>query len=696
MGNATYAASALTGGGTGALDKIPSAGLVNTDLVIVQVLGDAVYHYEYIASSAAAESSPNIIKPDDNAGNGRWIRQATFGFDGRQIFHISTDTDYSSIGLPNNAVIHADTTAGEVTVTIEDTSTSNDGGELSFTNDGENHLHVVTVGGQDIGLTPTISIMEEGKGVKVLYDHTDGHLHLTQDSRTDASNVELQFLLSGTASSDLTPIRQLAASLEAGSVDVTTQALSVATTELSETNGQWITEPLFPGIALLSTGVFALKLSARISAGSKDTIFRAAIYKYETDTTETLLVTTEDSPILTGAVTGYTLDGILSVDTILDPTDRLLIKITAVYSGGGANPTIELTCEGTTTARLGVPAPTTAFPSGNGGSVLGLAGVNEEALSAGKTLTANTSVIHQRLDTQNTNRIITLDDTGAVEGNIFKIKNISTENDSAYLDIKNHDAGILQYVYSGGQAEYVFDGTNWKAADVFSGGGTFDEQENVQIGFRAKAYNGGAALGAFAIGVDSGAAIGKLSVGNNFGVAVGKSSTGSNSTIAIGANADTTEKLYSAALGYNSDVLRTGETSFNISGLTQNDFMRGSVGYAEKTANATPVEMFLGDVSNQRLTVPVGSSMVFYGEIVARDPVAVHTARWTISGTIQNEVGVTTLLESTVTEVLDQSGDWAVTVAADNGNDALAITVTGDGTNATWFAGQLHIVEVRF
>lgn len=71
-----YRCSALTGGGAGALDAIDGANLVDGDFAIVVSAG--VYSvYELIATSGQAESSPDIIAPDVNAGDKRWLLRSS-------------------------------------------------------------------------------------------------------------------------------------------------------------------------------------------------------------------------------------------------------------------------------------------------------------------------------------------------------------------------------------------------------------------------------------------------------------------------------------------------------------------------------------------------------------------------------------------------------------------------------------------
>lgn len=67
-----YGATALTGGTSGCLDAINGATLVNGDKAIVNTT-TSTYFYNLNSTSAASESSPDIIAPDTNAGDKRWL-----------------------------------------------------------------------------------------------------------------------------------------------------------------------------------------------------------------------------------------------------------------------------------------------------------------------------------------------------------------------------------------------------------------------------------------------------------------------------------------------------------------------------------------------------------------------------------------------------------------------------------------------
>lgn len=77
MANVLHFAMGLTGGGAEDLDGILTADITDGDLCIVADGNDRTYRYD--SSETAVESSPNIINPDDNTGNGRWVLQKQSG-----------------------------------------------------------------------------------------------------------------------------------------------------------------------------------------------------------------------------------------------------------------------------------------------------------------------------------------------------------------------------------------------------------------------------------------------------------------------------------------------------------------------------------------------------------------------------------------------------------------------------------------
>jgi len=93
MTNYVYAATALTGGANGSLDAIDGTALADGDSAVVLVPGQAVYHYSLDADSAATESSPDVISPDANAGDKRWVLTQVFSSVPRKNFIINGNFD---------------------------------------------------------------------------------------------------------------------------------------------------------------------------------------------------------------------------------------------------------------------------------------------------------------------------------------------------------------------------------------------------------------------------------------------------------------------------------------------------------------------------------------------------------------------------------------------------------------------------
>jgi len=119
MANNFYPATGLIGGVAGDLDNIDGAGLADGDGAVVITDGIA-YLYHLDATSAAGESSPTVIAPDDNPGDKRWILQDVmcsglhiFAATGNVTGLIETDNGYAQFQL--DGVIEEDGTIGALT-----------------------------------------------------------------------------------------------------------------------------------------------------------------------------------------------------------------------------------------------------------------------------------------------------------------------------------------------------------------------------------------------------------------------------------------------------------------------------------------------------------------------------------------------------------------------------------------------------
>jgi hypothetical protein len=262
-----------------------------------------------------------------------------------------------------------------------------------------------------------------------------------------------------------------------------------------------------------------------------------------------------------------------------------------------------------------------------------------------------------------------------------------------------------------------------------SGGG-----DNIAVGNQSKAYTQSVALGdaadasyssvasqAIAIGNTATArsqyaiamgylaiaqGVGGIAIGkstNNqaaYGVSIGFSVANSASTygVAIGNVANNTG-ICSVALGASAKTLRACEISKAIDdGSTASSGVNVSIaGWKKQTTNDTPVEMFLGGISNSRFTIQVSSVLLFTLLITARDNVANEVAGYQIQGLIKRDAANNTILSWSATTVLyEDDAAWTVTATADDTNESLKLTVTGDTANPTNWVARLDGVETRF
>jgi hypothetical protein len=74
MATNLFGATSLTGGGAGSLDSIKTAQIQDADVCFVTMnSGEEFYVYTFDSGNVAAESSPDVIYPDDASGTEAWL-----------------------------------------------------------------------------------------------------------------------------------------------------------------------------------------------------------------------------------------------------------------------------------------------------------------------------------------------------------------------------------------------------------------------------------------------------------------------------------------------------------------------------------------------------------------------------------------------------------------------------------------------
>ncbi len=133
--------------------------------------------------------------------------------------------------------------------------------------------------------------------------------------------------------------------------------LSKAITSSGTEFQNWTTNDGVPNLHILVDGVNELHFHARVTTtGRKDTTIFWRLYQNDTSNNMNLLFTSEESTILTTAMTA--LDIHIATDEIdLNLSDRLTLQLVVNLAGSGGNPTVEIKIEGSTDSRVELVVP---------------------------------------------------------------------------------------------------------------------------------------------------------------------------------------------------------------------------------------------------------------------------------------------------------------------------------------------------
>lgn len=175
-------------------------------------------------------------------------------------------------------------------------------------------------------------------------------------------------------------------------------------------------------------------------------------------------------------------------------------------------------------------------------------------------------------------------------------------------------------------------------------------------------------------------------------------SASANSAVVLGGSSNAASAINSAIPGgsqaradkYGQEAFAAGGFSETVSTAQRSTFV-----LRISTTNATPAELFLDGVDD-RLTILDQYTYAFRALVVARRTDADNEcAAYEFVGCIDNNGGTTALVGSvTKTVIAEDSAAWDVNVTADNTNDALIITVTGEAAKTIRWVATVWTTEV--
>lgn len=347
--------------------------------------------------------------------------------------------------------------------------------------------------------------------------------------------------------------------------------------------------------------------------------------------------------------------------------------------------------------------------------------INIATLTGNITLTAGTDKTVQMLNPDGVVREITLAKTGVADGSEFYILNDSVYTNYFYLNIKEEGGNLYDMIAGTCMKHYIYSSVKSAWFDVVTGGdiGVSPTLQNTIIGQNSHgkstvicghnndSNNGSGVIVGWSCTASSTDAtiVGSQSEAANYATAIGRQTkaTGGNS-VAIGALTDTNSMKYAIAKGNFSKCTRVGE-EWNTVGNASNHYGYGQVDWHIQTTNNTPAEIFLAAYSTSRFTIAANSSVAFNMIAVARNNADAVSKSWLIQGTIQRDgsnntalVGAitsTVINESGVYDTTFDTGNWTCVPTADDANEALIITVTGEAKTIRWNV-TMQYSEVRF
>lgn len=184
----------------------------------------------------------------------------------------------------------------------------------------------------------------------------------------------------------------------------------------------------------------------------------------------------------------------------------------------------------------------------------------------------------------------------------------------------------------------------------------------------------------------------------NATVGGGRGNTASGDYATVGGGSSNTASGYYATVGGGKEGVanKYGQSSqaagkFAVAGDAQTSILVAR----KSTTNATPAELFL-DGASARCTIATDTSWAFEITVIARRTDADNeSAAYQFLGCIDRNGSTTALVGSVAkTVIAEDTAAWDCNVTADDTNDALIITVTGEAGKTIYWVAKIELVEV--
>lgn len=204
----------------------------------------------------------------------------------------------------------------------------------------------------------------------------------------------------------------------------------------------------------------------------------------------------------------------------------------------------------------------------------------------------------------------------------------------------------------------------------------------------------------------------------SYGIAIGLSATASGPfhTLALGGNGSIASASYATAINggnVGNEATQSGAFAFgrgakaaiqgkfafandrfSLSGDAQGGMYILRADTTDATATVLTTNNNTAGSTNQ-IVAASDTCITFDGTITAMQNGAQAYASWKIEGLLVNDGGTTTLANSATTVISNADG-WGMALSADTGNNALAITVTGEASHNIRWVANIRTTEVTY
>ena len=357
-----------------------------------------------------------------------------------------------------------------------------------------------------------------------------------------------------------------------------------------------------------------------------------------------------------------------------------------LYAANEDSPAAQPNASGTNAIAIGdqaVSSGTDSFAIGTDTDATGTASL---AIGKGAQATANYNLSIGLNATASAERAIAIGNNGVIAGSTYSTAIGHNSSFGGSTTASGSGATALGGSYASGVDSF--------AAAIVNNTSSYGATGNnsIAMGIQAKASSArGVAIGGYAQSSSTSIA---LSTGWNNNITT---ASGSNSVAIGGGTSATSPGSY--AFGQQSSSAIRGKYAYAAGRFAANgDAQGGQFILRCSTTDATPTLLRTNpdpaDSGNQIVALS-DTCITFDGTITAMQNGAQSYASWRIEGLLVNDGGTTTVANSAIT-VIDNQSSWGLTLTADNGNSALAITFTGEAGHNIRTVANIRTTEVTY